>query len=378
MKKFKETISIILIIIMLLIMVIGCSNQNTKTSQSEEKTKTGISDTSSEPETKTVTNLNGTKIEVPVNVERVAALFGPSYEKIYLLNAEDKIVAAGDFHKDGWPWSNQIYKRLDTIVGIENAHSSLNIEDLLKYEPQVVFYFPNPGAVASINEVGMVAVPMESTGKFEDTKNVLNLYADVLGGEAVDIAKKYAKYFDEKVKMVTNITSKISKEDRPDVYFSNQEILWTAGKKSDIVEIIELAGGNCVHKDVEGGSKNEITIEQLLKWNPGYIFVDHAGSSGNATAEEVIKAMLDDKRYEQIKAIKNDNIYILPTGVFFWDSGQQKILMLMWMAKHLYPEHFPNLDMSKELKYFYKEFYRYDLTDEETDRILKHLNPVTN
>ncbi len=377
MKKCNRIISMILTIIMLSAMIVGCSNK-TLEAQQLEGSKTETPAASSEAETKIVTNLNGTEIEVPVNVERVAALFGPSYEKIYLLNAEDKIVAAGDFHKGGWPWSNQIYKRLDTVVGIENAHSSLNIEDLLKYEPQVVFYFPNPEAVASINEAGMVAIPMASTGKFEDTKNVLTLYADVLGGEAVDIAKKYANYFDEKVKMVTDITSKISKEDRPDVYFSNQNILWTAGKKSDMVEVIELAGGNCVHKEIEGGSKNEITIEQLLEWNPDYIFVDHAGSSGNATAEEVIKDMLDDNRYEQIKAIKNDNIYISPTGVFFWDAGQQKVLMLMWMAKHLHPEHFSALDMAQELKYFYKEFYRYDLTDQETDRILKHLNPMVN
>ncbi|WIV12640.1 ABC transporter substrate-binding protein [Proteiniborus sp. MB09-C3] len=374
MNKFKRHISILLAVFMLVALFSGCSNQNTvnpeKTENLEQKQEQPL-----EAKTKVVTNLDGTKIEVPVNVERVAALFGPSYEKVYILNAEDKIVAAGDFHKNGWPWSNVIYKKLDSVVVIENAHSSLNIEDLLKYEPQVVFYFPNPNAVASINKAGMVAVPMASTGKFEDTKDVLTLYADILGGEAVEIAKKYAEYFDEKVKMVTDITSQIPKEERPDVYFSNQEILWTAGKSSDIVEVIELAGGNCVHKDIEGGSKNEITIEQLLSWNPDYIFVDHAGSSGNASAEEVIDEMLDDEQYQNIKAIKNDNIYISPTGVFFWDSGQQKILMLMWMAKELYPEKFSNIDMLEELKYFYKEFYRYDLTDEETDKILRHLNP---
>ena len=364
MKRF---LSMFLAVIMIVSTLSGCGSE--KIESNKEKP------VSTEAKTKIVTNLDGTKIEVPTNVERVAALFGPSYEKLYILNAEDKIVAAGDFHKDGWPWSNVIYKKLNDIVGIENAHSDLNIEDLLKYDPQVVFYFPNPDAVGAINQSGMTAIPMASTGKFEDTKNVLNLYADILGGESVKIAQKYAKYFDEKVKMVTDITSKIPEEERPKAYFSNQEILWTAGKKSDLVELIELAGGNCVHKDIDGGSKNEISIDQLLDWNPDHIFVDHAGSSGNASAEDVIKEMLNDDRYQQINAVKNNNVHISPTGVFFWDSGQQKILMLMWMAKSLHPDEFADLDMSKELKYFYKEFYRYDLSYEETEKILRHLNP---
>ena len=326
-------------------------------------------------ETKIVKNLDGTDITVPTKVEKVGAIFGPSYEKIYMLNAEDKIVCDGDFHINGWPWSNVIYQRLNDVPGIPNAHTELNIEEMMKYDLDVVFNFPNPDTTAAMEQAGISVVPFASTGKFTDIRDTVNVYAEVLGDDAPEIAERYSKYFDEKLKMITDVTSKISENKKAKVYFANQEILWTAGNKSDIPEMIQLAGGICVHKDVEGGGKTEISKEQFLSWNPDFIFVDHAGSSGNATAEEVINTALQTDEFAQIPAVKNDNVYICPTGVFFWDAGVQKILLLMWMAQTMYPEEFPNLDMQEELKTFYSEFFRYDLTDEQASKIMAHLNP---
>lgn len=325
--------------------------------------------------TRTIVNIDGTTITVPAKVERVAALFGPSYEKVFVLGAEDKIVANGDFHIDGWPWSNVIYKRLDEVPGVPHAHTQLNIEEIVKLDPDVVFYWANPDEIAKLESVGIAAVPSASTGSFEDVKNMLMVYAQVLGPEEEAIAREYAGYFDEKVKMITDVTSQIPAEERPRVYFANQEILWTAGKSSDIPEVIELAGGNCVHKDLEGGGKMEIGLEQFVQWNPEYVFVDHAGSSGNAPAEEVVKELVADDRFQEVAAVKNDKVFICPTGVFFWDAGVQKILMLQWMAQELYPDKFPDLDMKTELKYFYDKFYSYSLTDDEAERIIQHLNP---
>jgi len=361
MKKNKLLIFAILTILVVGLCLTGCG-------ASEETSGTAAT-------TKTVSNLDGTQITVPTDVEHVGAIFGPSYEKIYMLNAEDKIVCDGDFHIGGWPWSNVIYQRLNEVPGIKNAHTELNIEEMMTYDLDVVFNFSNPDTTAALEQAGISVVPMAGTGKYSDLKDTVTLYAEVLGGDAPAIAQRYSEYFDQKLKMVSDITSQIPADQRPTVYFANQEILWTAGNKSDIPEVIDLAGGICVNKDVDGGSKTEVSKEQVLAWDPEYIFVDHAGSSGNATAEQVIDEMLNTADYSQIAAVKNNNVYIVPTGVFFWDSGVQKPLMLMWMAKTLYPDKFADLDMQTELKSFYSEFFRYELTDEQASQILAHLDP---
>ncbi|WP_139024256.1 ABC transporter substrate-binding protein [Desulfosporosinus sp. OT] len=364
----KRITAIILVTLLMCISLTGCGGQQTTSTVPHSAAQDTIVP-------RTVTNLNGSVITVQAEVNRVAAVFGPAYEKIVVLGAEDKIMADGDFHISGWPWSNVIYKRLNNIPGIPNAHTQLNIEDLLKYKLQVVFDFPNAQQVQKMKEAGIVDIPSVSTGKFEDTKNMLRFYGKILGNKEEQAAEEYAKYFDEKVKMITDITSKIPENERPSVYFANQKILLTHGKSSDIPEVIKLAGGRCVSLDVQGGSSTQVNVEQLLQWNPQFIFVDHAGSSGNEPAESVIKKTLDDTRYQKISAVENQKVFICPTGAFFWDSGVQKVLLLMWMAQKLHPTEFSTLDMSKELKTFYTKFFNYNLSDDQAKKILAHLNP---
>lgn len=325
---------------------------------------------------RTVTNLDGSIIELPETVDAVAAIFGPSYEKIVAVGAEDRIICDGDFHATGWPWSNVIYERINDVPGIPNAHSDLNVEDLVAQGVQVVFCFPNPAQAEAINNAGMVAVPMASTGKFRDLVDTLNLYAQVFNDEtSLAQAEKYATYFDETVAMVQERTKDLKDEDRPGVYLAYTDMLHGYGNKSDMVEVIDLAGGTLVSKDVDGSSNIEIAAEQILAWDPDYIFVSHAGSSGNASAEDAIAEALGTGDFDNVAAVVNEGVVATPEGVFFWDAGLQKILYLVYIAKTIHPDLFEDVDMAELLKDFYVEFYNYELTDDEVARILNHEEP---
>ena len=114
---------------------------------------------------------------------------------------------------------------MNTVPGIPNAHSELNIEELLGYDLDVVFNFPNPSTTAAMEEAGIAVVPMASTGKLSDVKDMLSVYAEALGGDAPERAKLYAEYFDATLKKITDVTSQIPEADKKTVYFSNQEHL---------------------------------------------------------------------------------------------------------------------------------------------------------
>jgi len=246
-------------------------------------------------------------------------------------------------------------------------------------EPDLVFYFNRPEMVEQMQNLGLSVVPAVSSSKagskFSDTKDLLTVYANALGDErALQRAKEYAQYFDEKLALITAVTATITESERPTVYFANQDLLNASGKASDRPEVIDLAGGIAVAKDLEG-SATEVTMEQLLQWDPDFIIIDHAGSSGNAPAEEIIGSLSTDARLKDISAVVKGQVKISPTGAFFWDAGQQKILQLMWMAKLFHPDKFQDLDMAAELKDFYARFFDYQLTDEQAEKILLHENP---
>ena len=354
--------------------LVACTSSPDSGATSSSETPSS-NNTDPKPETRTITNVDGTVITIPGEVTKVAAIFGPSYERIVVVGAEDRIICDGDFHIDGWPWSNIIYKRLNQIPGIPNAHSDLNIEDLVSQGVQVVFCFPNPKQAESINNGGMVAIPSAGTGKFRDIVESIRVYADVFDDQKSHAqADAYAKYFDDTLAMVKSRTANVT--NRPSVYLAYTTLLRATGKKSDMVEVIDAAGGTLASIELDSGGNTEVTAEQLIQWNPEYIFVDHAGSSGNASAEDAIAEALATGAYNNVTAVINNQVKATPTGVFFWDAGIQKILYLVYIAKTIHPDLFADVDLKAMLIDFYKKFYFYDLTDAQATRILNHENPA--
>jgi iron complex transport system substrate-binding protein len=331
-----------------------------------------------------VTNLDGTTIMVPAEVARVACLLGPAYEKVVMLGCEDKIVVTAKGYEDGsvWPWSNVIYKRLDKVQTIQNQ-SNPNIETLMDMKIQLVFFFGNKPVIDKMAEVGIPSVypPPEATSglaTFDQIKDFLKVYGQALGKDAEKRADEYARYFDQKKQLVTSRTKNIPESQRPTVYYAVRKALQTSGKDSNIPELVSLAGGSCVTKDMVGGLGKDINVEQFMTWNPEYVVIDHCGSVslGSAPASQILADIAKDPRFNNITAVKNNRVYMSPTGVFFWDSGCQGILQLMWLAKILHPDMFKDINMVTELKEYYTKFFNYNLTDDQANKILLHLPPA--
>lgn len=361
----KTLIALFLIICLILPTLAACTGTAAPTTVSTEPRK--------------VTLAGGTVVQVPAVVNKVAVLHGFSYEKVALLGAEDKIVMCGDYHKTLWPWAYKIFKRLNTVPAITNP-SAPNLEELLKAKPDVVFFFNYQDPIKKMNDLGMAVIwpdPVSEKTVAGNSKDILKAFAQAMGKAEEKKANEYAVYFDQKLAYVTAITSKIPDSERPRTYFAVRKPLQTAGKDSCIPELVTLAGGKCVTADLAAGFGKDINMEQLLVWNPQVIFLDHLGARylGSAPASEILTGMEKDNRLKEIDAVKTGRIHFAPTGAFFWDTGEQMILELMWMAKALHPDKFKDLDIKKEIKEFYAKFYGYSLTDDEIQRIIVNQLP---
>jgi iron complex transport system substrate-binding protein len=300
--------------------------------------------------------------------ERLAAIYGPSYEMLVVLGAEDKIVVRADVQTDDFPFASKVFKRIDSVPKLDNVHTSVNIEELMTYNPDMVYTFPRENELAQLKKLNVSVLAGQSDENLSTVTKQLMDYAQTLDDTAKEKALEYQQYFDTKLKMVTDITSKI--ENKPKVYYAGTDILTTYGKYSDIIEVITAAGGTAVSANLEGSSRTQINYEQLMSWNPEYIFLDHGGMNGAQNVLQMKEDVMTDSRYQSVVAVKNSDVYVVPSGVFYWDMGLQKILLVMQMAKTLHPEEFQSLDMKNELKTFYQKFYDYSLSDEEVTAIL--------
>jgi iron complex transport system substrate-binding protein len=355
-KKVSRIIISLMIGIILITSIVGCT--------ASKSTPAATS--------KTITDLVGRQVVVPVNVTRVGTLVGPGFEKVLLLGGVDKLVCTGG---TPMPWAQKFFPASAKVTVIKNAQTP-NVEDLLAQKVDVVFFWEIQEQIDNMSKAGIPVVvtqlgaktgPQTQQAFIDLFKNEINIFANVLGGDAQKKAKDYLAYFDSVVKRVTSVTSKIPANERPKVYYvRGPKALTSHYGFSNTYWFVNMAGGDMVTKDITNGIVGDVTLEQIVSWNPDIIIM------GRVATTDLI---MEDSQWSGINAVKNNKVYVNPQGAFYSDYGSEGALLLLYLAKTFYPDKFKDIDMVKETKYFYEHFYGYKLTDDEANRILQHQDP---
>ncbi len=328
-----------------------------------------------EPATRLIVDRIGREVRIPEKPRHIACLFGPSYEKIFALGAADRVSIVANVTL---PWDFQLNPNLKNIPVLNNAMAP-DSEQLLNLKTDLVIYHPFPKQIERLTASGLPVViaydghvrQMTLPDFIEDCYDQVRFYGKVLGGEANDIAEKYCAYADERIRKVIEITSKIPADQRPKVFYQCGQINGGANTQSRFSTaywLVNAAGGEMVTYD-DRAYFIAVNTEQLMAWNPDFIIVGTSPS---------IEPIVNDPRMQGIKAVKEHNVYVSPEGLFYWSHfSTESFLCIMFMAKLFHPDLFADIDLKQELQSYYQDFYHYDLTDDEAERILKHLPPET-
>ena len=292
------------------------------------------------PMNKTVTDLGGRNVTMPYNVTRVAALVGPSYEKIFLLGGTDKIALMMP-QTGAWALrTNPNVTKIPTTSSFQNP----NVEDLLSRNIQVVFFWDYADPLASMTKAGIPVVegsvsngnPTSAEAFVNAQKKEMEMYGEVLGPSAKQKADAWCAYLDQKVDYVTSRTKNIPEDQRPTVYYvRGPDVLSTHGRNSNTEWLVEMAGGNFVSKNTTQEGLQTVTLEQVLQWNPDVIFMGRLNNTS---------AIVNNPNWANVKAVKDGKVYVNPDGVMYWDYGSESVLFMEYMAKTLHPDLFARLE----------------------------------
>ena len=128
----------------------------------------------------------------------------------------------------------------------------------------------------------------------------------------------------------------------------------------------QTGGYDIVSGDGVQGQK-EVNMEQIYKWNPDIIYITNFTET---QPEDLFNNKISGQDWSDVKAVQDKKVYKIPLGIYRWfpPSGDAP-LMLKWMANHNQPELF-DYDMNDEIKTYYKDFYNFDVTDDEVETIL--------
>lgn len=346
----------------------GCGNSvNTSNTQS---TAQQASAQASNQQKQTITDDAGKKVEIPANIQRIADSWPAHNEVLAMLGAGDKIVAT--VHTpESRPWLYKVdpgmYKAVNTF------NPNINLEELVKTKPDIAFVPVGDKNADKISQLGIPVVQLIFTN-FDSLEKCFQLTGDILGPTGKQKAQEYNNYLNSKLKMVTDITSKIPENQRPKVlHLTSISPNIVDGGNTIINSWIEAAGGVNAAASVKGSFK-EVSMEQILKWNPDVIILGTGNTGLGCKNADLLKT---DPQWKNIKAVKDGRVYVNPNGAFMWDRyGAEEALQIQWAAKTLHPDKFANLDMNQITRDFYKEFFNYNLTVDEANRILTGQNPA--
>jgi iron complex transport system substrate-binding protein len=320
----------------------------------------------------TITDMPGRTVTIPGEVNRVVTLYPPATKIIYTI-APDKLVGI-DSVSVGYEGFREIDPRIEDMP-VVGTGSAVNKEVVLYLSPDVIITVPRSGSSSpdKLQETLRVPFICVNPQDYDGIKKAYQLLGVVLGEE--DRAEELVSYYDENVNYITDKTSLIPEDEKVRVYFAGGgpeggSVLTTVGKNFIWHYNINLAGGINVAENLTGNF-NTVSIEQVIRWDPDVIITGRA--------ESAYEEILSDPKWQDISAVRNGSVYVVPYYTHTWGYPTSEWIMgTMWLADRLYPE-IVDLDMTVETKEFYSKFFRCDLSDEEVYEILhpqKEISPT--
>ncbi|MDD3852208.1 MAG: ABC transporter substrate-binding protein [Syntrophomonadaceae bacterium] len=325
----------------------------------------------SNPAVRTIVDDANREHTIPVEITKVFSISPVGNILLYTLDPELLIGWNYELREGEKEYILPQYQSLPNLGGWY-AKATCNIEELLKINPEIII---------SVGVIDDMAV-----SQADQIQEQVGIPVILINGELARLDKTYefagkllnheknagelAAYCKKVISDAQSKSKTIDPDKRVRVYYAEGAAgLETDPRGSRHVEVLEMVGGiNVAEVAMKGGmGMTPVSLEQVLSWNPDVIL------SWNTTQGGYLDKIMTDSSWKGIAAVQNKKVYAVPSGPFNWfdrPPSVNRILGVKWLGNLLYPEIY-NYDMAKETRKFYKQFYHYDLTDEELTSLLK-------
>lgn len=239
----------------------------------------------------------------------------------------------------------------------------VNVEELLKLEPDVVFQWNYMGdEIEKMEAVGIKVVALQY-GSLEDLETWIRIIGKMYDKE--ERAEDLISYFHDSVGEVTDKIDTLTPEDYKNILMMSDNLKVTG--KGFSKYYVEKSGAVNLAGDLSGEELN-VNMEQIYQWNPDIIYI---GNFTSLQPSDIVNHKLEGQDWSVLDAVSKKQVYKIPIGGYRWDPpGVETPLMVKWMAKIQHPQLFEDMDMRREVSDFYKKVYGFELTDAMLDEVL--------
>ena len=335
------------------------------TQPAEEPAAEESPETTEAPETVSFTDSVGRTVEVPGEITQVA-VSGPMAQIVLFALCPDMLVGiANEWDASAEAYLDTEYYNLPLLGQLYGGQDAMNVETLLASGAQVVIDVgePKDTIVEDLDQLqAQCGIPFVHISAATETMGQAYRKLGELLGMA-DEAETLASYCDDTYARIQDIAGSVEK--RKLLYITGADGLNVIAQGSYHAEIIDLLSDNQAVVDAPSskGTGNEVSMEQILLWDPEIILFAPDSYYDSAAA---------DPAYSQLQAIQNGWYYEVPMGPYNWmgfPPSVQRYLGMLWMAKLLYPQA-ADYDLKTEVQTYFDLFYHCDLTDEQYEALV--------
>ena len=350
MKNWKRCCCAFLTAALLCTVFAGCGGKTeSQTTQEQETDQKAESE-----ESITVTDQAGREVTLDGPAKKLVSTYYISTALLIALGCEDGLVGI-EKKAD----TRELYKlaapELLELPAVGSG-KGINVEETAALEPDVVIIpLRLEDSAKSFEELGIPVIVVNPETQ-EDFEACVELLAQVTGTEQT--GGQLLDYYHEKMEEARSLTANL--EDKPTVYLAaGSDYLSTCTSKMYQNDLIQMAGGINVSEELTDGYWQTISAEQLLNWNPQWIFAVNY-------AEYTLDDLKSDGALSGVQAVADGNVWTFPSEIEAWDyPTPSSVLGVLWLTCMLHPEVYSQEEFMEEAQDFYQTFFQIDVTEEQ-------------
>lgn len=332
----------------------------------------------------------GNQVEVPNKIERIVVTGIwplPAVISVFF-NSADKIVGLAPQSKSAAE-NSLLAKVYPEILKAETNFTdgtNINIEELMKLNPDVVFYTENNTVQKeTMTKAGIPAIGISANSWHYDCIETLNQWLKTLTEVfkysddieyLTERSEKAKNKSNDIYKMIQNRVSKLSDEERKRIFFLFQytdSAMLTSGENFFGQWWADAVGAINVANELKNDNSVATNLEQVYAWNPDIIIITNFTT---ALPNDLYNNTIGSYDWSGVKAVENKEVYKMPLGMYrTYTPGIDTPITLLWFAKTVYPEIFKDVDLVKETRAYYQDVFDINLSDEQIKSIY---NPAAN
>ena len=314
----------------------------------------------------TVTDSIGREVEVPENVERIAALYSFAGYAVCVLGGGNALVAVPSGLK-------RDILLVEIFPEIANASvprqgGTINAEELQRIDPDVVIVRNDTVAdekeLEKLDRTGIPYIVIDFS-TMEQQRQAIDIIGTAIGKSTE--AAAFNDYYVDLIERVDDVVGDMPEGEKLRLHHAENEALRATHQTSVVADWTSAAGVINVSEGQDlqlFGNDYYASIEQILLWDPEVTIVNEPAAYSLITGSE---------QWSGITSVQEGRVYQLPNGITRWGhpGSIETPLALLWTAKTVYPDMFTNVDMEEEVYYFYNTFFSLELDEEMIETVLE-------